>query len=221
MKKIYWVFLFDALVVVAHIFLRDKLGFFDLNKEGNLASLYSGMKLWGLGTVAGLHAYILYKISRPIYWRDRFEPWAWGLLALGVIYIGLDDMMVIHERLGFVLNNIFKTGGFYGESFNWIFYFTPFIILAIALFIFLLIRLWRVNKISASWFFAGLVMWVGSLGTELIGRSLILSPVVNVPLYHLMTIFEESLEMFGATALLVGLVYITAYRLKRHVRLVV
>ena len=104
-RKNYLIFIFfgaDLALILFHFFLRKKLGFFDLDKEGNMGSLYAGIKLWGGATVALISAYILRQLK-----TSRLKQMLFLLLALGLAYIGLDDMMAIHERLGFVLNNIF------------------------------------------------------------------------------------------------------------------
>ena len=205
----------DLLVIAAHMFLRNKLGFFDLDAEGNLASLYSGAKLWTIATLTLGHAAILFRVRAP-----RRHAIAFFLFALGVAYIGLDDMMGVHERMGFVLNNLFGTGGFYGESFNWLFYFAPFMIAACAVFIAVIRFLWRMERTAAWWFVAGVTLWIASIGTEFLGRYFILQTTVNVPAYHILIVIEEALEIFGATALFTALFRATRGAIRRHVRVV-
>ncbi len=197
-------FLFDVLVIVLHYIARQKLGFFDLDKEGNLVSLYSGIKLWGVGTLGLLHAYILHRAGAM---RGRAMQWIlWALFGMGVAYIGIDDMMVLHERIGFVVNNVAGTGGFYGESFNWLFYFAPFMVVAVVVFGALVRSLWSTHRRAAWWFFGGLTLWIAALGVELYGRQLLLSPIINVPVYQQLIVLEEALEMFGASCFAVGVV---------------
>ena len=205
----------DILVILAHVFLRDRLGFFDLDVEGNLVSLYSGAKLWFVATLAIVNALILWKVKIV---RRNAIPWF--LFAAGVAYIGLDDMMGVHERIGFVLNNIFKIGGFYGESFNWLLYFAPFIVAALLVFGVLIRTLWRDNRRAARWFITGTILWAGSIGVELIGRDMILAATVNVPRYHLLIILEEALELIGATALVVAVWHAVRHTVTRHLRVV-
>ena len=206
----------DILVILAHVFLRDRLGFFDLDKEGNLVSLYSGAKLWVVATLVFVNAFILTRTRAP-----RTTRIAWILAGLGIAYIGLDDMMGVHERIGFVLNNALGTGGFYGESFNWLLYFSPFIVAALLVFGVLIRALWRDNRRAAWWFIAGTLMWAGSIGAELLGRYMILQPAVNVIRYHRLIIIEEALELMGATALAMAMWYAVRSTVKRHLHVVV
>ncbi len=212
MHTMVWVLLLlDVAVICLHIFLRHKLGFFDLDKEGNLASLYSGFKLWFAGTIAILYAMILYRLS-----RKRRMIFLWALLGGGLLYIGLDDMFVLHERFGFVMNNILGTGGFYGESFNWLFYFAPLVLAALYIFWHVIRSLWKESRAVALWLLAGIGLWVAAIGSEFLGRSMIMDTVVNVPLYHSLIVIEESLEFVGATFITFA-VFIATKTLMRRV----
>lgn len=198
-RKNYLIFILfgaDLALILFHFFLRQKLGFFDLDKEGNLGSLYAGVKLWGGAMIAFLCAWILHQVKTSYLKQGLFL-----FLALGLAYIGLDDMMVIHERLGFVLNNIFGLGGFYGESFNWLIFYAPFMILGLLVFFGLARELWRDCREASWWFLAGIILLAGSLGVEFFGRYLLLQIKINVPLYHSLIVVEEGLEMFGASCL--------------------
>ncbi len=204
----------DIIVLAAHIFLREKLGFFDLDVEGNLASLYSGAKLWFVATLAVVNALILWHAKTA---RRSAVPWF--LFAAGVAYIGLDDMMGVHERIGFVLNNLLGTGGFYGESFNWLLYFAPFMIAAVIVFTLLFRTLWRGHRRAAWWFGAGVLLWIGSIGVEFLGRDMILAATVNVSRYHLLIIMEETLELLGATAFALTLAHTLKKTIREHVEI--
>lgn len=208
-------FLGDLLIIIAHIFWRDEIGFFDIDKEGNLASLYTGGKLWIVATLAMLNGAIIMRLH-----TKRYIVATWILFAIGLAYIGLDDMMGIHERVGFVLNNRLGTGGFYGESFNWLLYFSPFIVAALLVFGILIHALFKQHRHAAWWLLAGALLWIGSIGVELIGRHMILAATVNVPLYHNLIILEEALELFGATLIAWALWRTLRYMLRRHVHVI-
>ncbi len=110
---------FDTSVVVAHFFLSERIHFFDLDREGNLSSLVAGVKLWVLAAITFALAFLFHFLRRAGKIRiSGLKPILWGIAGGGFFWIGLDDMMGVHERIGFVLNNILHTGGFYGESSN-------------------------------------------------------------------------------------------------------
>lgn len=202
----------DIGLVLAHIFAKNWIGFFDLDKEGNFASLFMGVQLWTAATCAILIAFIHKKRSQP---RRHIIPWL--LFAVGIAYIGLDDMMGIHERIGFVLNNLFGTGGFYGESFNWLFYFSPFAIAACFIMGYITKELFTIHKSSAYFLLAGVGVWLFALGAEIYGRTLILSPVVPVARYHMLIIVEEFAELAGASLLLIGCMRYVHILCVRHI----
>lgn len=205
----------DTIIILAHIFLRDKIGFFDIDKEGNLASLFSGAKLWFVATLAFIHALILSRLNIS---RRIVVPWI--LFALGMLYIGLDDMMGIHERIGFVLNNRLGMGGFKGESFNWLLYFSPFIVTALVVFGAIIIHIYKTYRRAVWLLIAGVLLWIGSIGTEIYGRQLIVQPNTPVPLYHKLIVAEEALELIGAT-LIAGAAWYTVQQItRRHIRIV-
>lgn len=212
---IFLLFIGDLLIILAHIFWRDEIGFFDIDKEGNLASLYTGGKLWIVATLAILQSVIIIHLH-----TSRKIVAAWILFALGLAYIGLDDMMGIHERVGFVLNNRLGTGGFYGESFNWLFYFAPAILAALMVFGIIIKTLWRNNHRAAWLLFCGISLWIGSLGIEFWGRALITRPTIPVSFYHKLVIAEEALELLGATLIAWALWHTVRHVTRRHVRVV-
>ena len=207
-------FLGDLLVILAHIFWRDEIGFFDLDKEGNLISLYSGAKLWIIATLALLQSAIIVRLH-----ASRRIIAAWILFALGLAYIGLDDMMGIHERVGFVLNNRLGTGGFHGESFNWLCYFAPAMLAALIVFGVIIKTLWRNNRRAAWLLLGGIVLWIGSLGIELWGRALITQPTIPVSFYHKLIVLEEALELLGATLIAVALWHTLYKTIRTHVEI--
>lgn len=215
-RKNYLIFIFfgvDFALILFHFFLQKKLGFFDLDKEGNLGSLYAGVKLWTGATLAFLCAWILHQVK-----TSRLKQILFLFLTLGLAYIGLDDMMAIHERLGFVLNNIFGLGGFYGESFNWLIFYTPFMIFGLLVFFGLVRELWRDCREASWWFLIGVILLVGSLGVELLGRHLLLQVKIDVPLYHALIVVEEGLEMFGASCLVFAILIYFKKLFKKHIQ---
>lgn len=192
-------FVADVALVVMHYVWRRKLGFFDLDREGNLASVYSGFKLIATGGFAFVLAWLA-SIARA-----RLVASLWALAGVGFVFIGLDDMMAIHERVGFVLNNWTGLGGFYGESFNWLIYFAPLVALALLVYAKLIQSVWRASRANALWMLAGAILFVLSLAVEVIGARLILAPHVNVRLYWHVLVVEELLEMAGATCFFIGI----------------
>ena len=202
-----WIFLLlDILTILAHIFLRHSLGFFDLDKEGNLSSLYAGVKLWIGATGAFFYAWYLQRTK-----SNRMLVWAWGACAIMLAYLGIDDMMVIHERLGFVINNRLRINGYYGESFNWLIYFSPLALIGIGVLYMVAKNLWHSYRVSALLIGIGTSIMVLSLLVEAYGGYILTHPPFNTSYYYFLIIAEESFEMIG-TSCVVGGIFNTMLR---------
>lgn len=197
-----WIFFFlDVLLVIAHIFLRQSLGFFDLDKEGNLASLYAGVKLWIGATAAFFYAWYLKHSS-----ARRILIWVWRALAAMLAYLGVDDMMVIHERIGFVLNNRLRLNGYYGESFNWLIYFSPLALAGAGVLYVAAKNLWRTHRATALLIGIGAAIMVLSLVVESYSGYLLIHPPFNVSFYYFLIIVEELFEMVGTSCVVGGII---------------
>lgn len=184
----------DVAVLAFHYFFGASLGFFHIEKEQNLASVYSGLLLVGTG-VSGFSMWAMLR-----HHARRSETLVWLLLGLGMLFMGVDEMAVIHERLGFVLNNQTGLGGYQGESFNWVIYYTP----AIIAFVFVA---WGVLRIlfrdtrSYGWYAStGIAILFLALGLEVWGGKLLAFPI-----YQTVLVLEEFFEMLGETFFLTAI----------------
>jgi hypothetical protein len=206
----------DVVVFVSHFFLGSKLGFFHLEKEGNLGSFQAGIKFWLAGMAAWLSAWILSRVESA---KSRWIIILLVCVGAGLAYIGLDDMMAIHERAGFVINNLLGKGGFYGESFNWLLYFSPFVVLALAVFARLLLWFRKKHPPVFYLFLAGVVLCVFSLGAEWLGGKMIVGPDLDVTRYRQLILLEEAFEMIGGSFLAAALFSLLARLTATHVRI--
>lgn len=186
-----------------------------MEKEGNLGSLQAGAKLWLAASAAMASAWIVSRARLP---SARLIAPALFCFGFGVAYIGLDDMMALHERAGFVLNRIFRNGGFYGESFNWLWYFSPFMLLALVTFTVLLRWLKKHARAPFLFLLTGTVLWIMSIAAEWMGRGMIVAQNVDVRAYRRLIFVEEGLEMVGASCMMVAMFLLARQLLRAHVR---
>ncbi|MEK7497239.1 MAG: hypothetical protein AAB657_05080 [Patescibacteria group bacterium] len=189
----------DALVIFLHQALGDKHLFFNLDAEQNLAALIGGAELL---IISGLSLLIWFLFNKLGEIKIKSLPW----LALALITAGLafDDMLALHERITFLVNKTTELGNASGQSFNWLLYYTPLILITLIIFSLIIKQIWLEQKSAAYYFVAGVTTWLLSLITELIGRTMILAPTINVPLYHSLIIAEEALELIGASLILIA-----------------
>lgn len=206
LKNNWFLFVFlalDLVVVAAHFLFKNYYGFFNLDGEQNLNSAYSGLKLILISALAFSQFLILKKIQAN--WDKKI---IWLLATLSFVYLGLDEMMAIHERAGFVFNNLTGLTGFQGESFNWWIYFTPLIIAALAVYARLIFLIWQEDKIASFFILAGALVFVLSIATEIISGQIIYPRGLITRDFHLYFIFiiiEEVFELLGATLFLAGI----------------
>lgn len=192
----------DGLVVLAHFLFKNVYGFFDLDGEQNLNSVYSGLKLMFLGGLGIVQFLVIRHLKEG--WGKKL---VWLLVALSFIYLGTDEMVAFHERVGFVMNNLTGLTGFKGASFNWPIYFAPLIALTIIVYFKLLIILWQENRESFWIVLIGFGFLIAALASEIIGGRIIYPRGVisrDFHLYFIFIIIEEAFELLGATFFLAG-----------------
>ncbi|MBI4239804.1 hypothetical protein HY620_02370 [Candidatus Uhrbacteria bacterium] len=179
----------DILLVGAHIFFRSQLGFFDLDKEQSLKAVFSGFQLMGSGFLAFFLWFLFKKGAVPAIWQL-----VWLSLGLMFFYLAMDDMVMLHERIGFVVNHWTGMQGAF-ESFNWLLYFSPLIVLGFLVFIASVRSLFHIHAFSGWLSAAGLTLFTGTLFFEYIGGQLLKMGVLAA--YPTFIILEESFLLLG------------------------
>jgi hypothetical protein len=199
--RFYFVGLFGCVIVLCalHWFFADlKSGgvyWFNLDKERNLATWFSGLLLCLFGCMA-IWAY---------YWERRRNhegevcfrlPVLWLGVGLAGVYFSLDEVTILHENLLWRETRQISTQ--FGEAWKyvtqWQILFAPAILMIFAYF-----SLFFFNRFQASvkaWYsaFAGLGCWIGSLLTE--GLRGIFK-LAGSSWYSVEVLVEEALEMTG------------------------
>jgi hypothetical protein len=188
----------DILIIAAHIFLRGWLGFFDLDKEGGLKSVFSGFQLISNGTAAALITTIIYRIH-----ANRSLILVWMSCVFLFVYLALDDLAMVHERVGFVINRMTGLQGMY-ESFNWMVYYSPFIVIGAFVLFFALRFLHRIDPSTGLYSFLGGSGFIATLAAEFIGGELLKNSMTQ--LYFSMIIIEEGALLIGESFILCALV---------------
>lgn len=181
----------------------DKL---DLDLESNnLPTWYQSSTL----LLCSFLLLIIALIRREV--KDKYSRF-WGMMALGFLYLSMDEAVAIHEQITVPLRHALDAHGIF--FFSWV---IPIIILIpIALAI-----SFKFLKDLPSWLFimfvvAGVIYLSGALGMEMIGASYYeknIEPFGNTInfTYCLLTTFEEVLEMSGMIVFIYALTtYLTS-----------
>lgn len=186
----------DLLVISLHFFLGKKLGFFNLDREQNLAAVYSGFKLLNAGLAATLLVFLT-KI------KENKILWLWAVLSGLFIYLALDEMMYLHERIGFVINHWTGLAGSRGESFWWYLYFSPLIILGATFLIYVWQMIKKNDRTLGRWFVAGVIFFILAIATEGLGALWYARQWYEA--YQNLFIAEEAFELIGESIFVVTL----------------
>jgi hypothetical protein len=125
----------------------DYMRVFDVNKEQNYASVFSGLALWAAALMAVFNGLVRQETVRARRW--------WLALAFVFVYLGLDEMTALHEELQHVT-------GIWGQSFL-----LPVVVVGVAAW-FIAIQEMRSNEIAVLLWVAGAAAWVVSQGIDLV-----------------------------------------------------
>lgn len=187
-------------IVSKYYFGRSRLGIFDLDKEGNLPTLYSSVMILSCGNLLAV-------IATARKRQEKRDYLYWAGLAVIFIFLSVDEGISLHERLITPLRTALNTSG--PLYFAWV---IPYGILAIVImliylgFLFTLAVRFRYLIILAGMLYiAGVVgvEFIGGYWAELYGNE-------NLT-YALITMCEESLEMVGILVFIYALMaYITS-----------
>lgn len=182
----------DIAMLILHGWFGEQIGFFNLDKEQNLISLYTGIKFWAAASFAVVNAILV--------WGDKSKERFWWILsAVALLSIGLDDMFFLHERVTFAINKVFGLAS-QGASFNWLWFFSPVIAGGTAVFLWMGYTMLKRERVAGWLALAGLLSMLLAIAAEILGRQLILLPVIPVDFYLRLIIVEEGFELLGASS---------------------
>ena len=203
------VFLFGAIVVLllAHLasqFFLFQLGWsyrnfwliklFDMGREGNIPTLYSTLLLLS----CTLLLCFIYRHKKE---GDAPGATYWLVLATIFLFLGIDEMTTIHEKMIKPLRAALDTSGIF--YFAWVLPYGIFL-LAVTL-IFLRFVLSLPTRIRNLVLLAGGLYAVGVVGFEMLGGWYADLVSTRTPTYALIVIFEESLEIAGLSVFVYAL----------------
>ena len=125
----------------------DYMRVFDVNKEQNYASVFSGLALWAAALMAVSNGLFRYEGNHARRW--------WLALAFVVLYLGLDEMTALHEEAQHVT-------GIWGQTFL-----APVVLVGVAAW-YKAIKEMDASPLAVALWIAGAAAWVGSQGIDLV-----------------------------------------------------
>ncbi|MEJ2552191.1 MAG: hypothetical protein P8Z42_03185 [Anaerolineales bacterium] len=195
-KRIAMIFLSAALImVIGHIggrisehFYGRTFGFyfFDLNREDSIPTFVSSV---GLG-ICSLLLFVVAGLVR----RNRAPNFLyWVGLGILFLYMAIDEMVRIHEKLGGPLREVYDPEGLYDMV--WLIPYGILVLLVGVVYLRFVLRLPRETKVL--FIVSGLVYLTGVAGFEYLGgRQDALYGIGNFA-YQAYVVLEEGLEMLG------------------------
>jgi hypothetical protein len=190
-------------IVSKYGFGSHRIALFDLDREGNIPTLYAAVTML---SCAGLLAIIAIAKKR----QEKREYLYWMGLAIVFLFLAVDDGAAIHENIIRPLRDALNTSGVL--YFAWV---IPYGIFVVALGLVYLRFLFSLPaRIRYLIIFAGILYVGGALGFELIGGNWTeLYGQENVA-YALITTCEQSLQMAGILVFIYALMSYIASELK-------
>ncbi len=228
--RIFWILLgFELLIVFLDVFVNhyewSSVGsirrMVNITREDSLSNWFSSIQAITVGSVIWLTAIVVRKQMLDSYYKIKFYCWAG--IGTFFIYMGIDDAIKFHERIGTAFHVILfdddtsnegVLGAVYDAfpSYTWQMVFGPFF-MAIGIFI-----LWFVWKELTSrklwnWFLVGISLYAVAIGLDFV-EGLDGEPYEDMGIAgffstyefrirHMSKTLEEFLEMLGTTIFLI------------------
>jgi len=160
--------------------------FLNLDKEHNLPTLYSTLSLYFCGI-------LLMIISFGVRFNKEKFFLHWCFLGLTFLYLGTDEILVLHEQIISPLRSVINTTGFL--YITWV---IPALILVLFFALAYIKFLKALPAKTRNWFIvSGIVFVLGAVGLEVIGSNYMYNYGQDSLSYSFITTVEETLEMTG------------------------
>ena len=172
-----------------------------LDDEATIPTWYSSMQLLLCSVLLFLEAW--HAIAA------RSKQWmGWLVLAIGFMFMSVDEIATIHETIGSKLKDALHTTGFF--AFGWVLVALPVLVIVAVLLARFIVRLPGASR--ALFLASGAVYVLGAVGLEMLGGPVFEAGGVNAPQYVAIVVLEETLEIVGVSLFLTALLLLHAHR---------
>ncbi|ACN13954.1 multidrug resistance protein (efflux pump/antiporter) [Desulforapulum autotrophicum HRM2] len=172
-------------ILFNHDYLRGLFNLFDFNTEKNIPTLYSSITL--------IFASIILAFITYFRWKSQKTFFSWGVLSFIFLFLSIDEISSIHERLIAPTRRFFDTSAF--------FYYAWIIPYGIALIIFVVSYIKFLLEVPKSimmlFLLSGGLFVLGAIGFEMLGGWQAELYGTKGLLYSIFYTCEELLEMLG------------------------
>ncbi|MBN1305309.1 MAG: hypothetical protein JXA13_12805 [Anaerolineales bacterium] len=168
---------------------------FNLDREKNVPSYFSGLDLLLAAVILGVISWHKRQTKDP-YWIQ------WLLLSLGFVYLSLDEVFMLHEKISLETRSLVNPSGVF-HYFPWLVVGIPaVVILGVYYFHFLSSLPCRTQILLAA---AAAVFLTGAIIMEMMGGLYALNFGISKSMRFALYTIEETLEMLGVAVFIYGL----------------
>jgi len=200
--------LFISLLLIINlldVLLRIHLGYggilsrisiyFNFNEEASISTLYSFIVLF-------TSALLLLFISTNSK-DNKLKSYMWLGLSFIFIFLAIDEVLEIHEKLSWIVQNRLNTTGIL-----WFAWVIPYFLGAVLVFlIYARFLMGLENKIRNLFIISGAIFVIGAIGFELVESNIHFATRQLNTKYYLLASCEEFMEMFGINLFIYALLY--------------
>lgn len=184
-----------------HDYVYGLVNLFDFNSEMNIPTFYSAMALFFTSNLLLLISNLQRKTQNPYI--------LWIILSVIFLFLSVDEISSIHERLNFLTRDLLGTSGFL--YYAWVIPYA--IVLCVFVILYLKFLLLLPRKIMMLFLLSGSIFVSGALGFEMVGAWQSQLHGSEGLLYSILYTCEEVLEMLGIAIFIYTLL---EYILSRH-----
>jgi hypothetical protein len=167
---------------------------FDVNTESNIPTYFNTIIL----AIAALLLFVIASAKKAL--KDRFR-YGWFALAFFLLYLSIDELAMIHEKLSKPLSGMTDLGGWF--HYRWVIAGMVGVIVVGLLFLRFFLHL--ENRFKVLFLLSGVLYFMGALGGEMVsGRYADVFGTKNFA-SALLTTGEEALEFSGVSLLIYSL----------------
>ncbi len=188
----------DCLMVALHLFFGKHLDLFNLDRERNFPTYWSGTQLLAIAMVACLGFLLSTKKSNKVYW---------GLFCLFFLYLQFDEISELHENITYYISTYIKPSRFFASpTYMWVVFFSP-LIIAASVFLFKFTRIFQKQVYERRLFIMGVIAMItgGVLIEALSGLFIFIADK------FILTAVEEGMEKIGVSMVFVSVLGIVQY----------
>ncbi|MFA5156306.1 MAG: hypothetical protein WC532_02790 [Candidatus Omnitrophota bacterium] len=189
-------------LMALHIFLPYTL--FDLDQEGNIPTWFSSQLLFLVSIITGIN-YILNRKLIKKSERIFNKSWVWLLISGVFLFLSMDEVAYIHERLHDKLKLVFLNTKASHDL--WMIVYIPFLLGGLFFLKDFLKYLYQLSRASFKFIFGASILWLSTFVLELVGQYYLKKGYPQI--YQIEVIAEEGLEMLAALLFCVAFLLIT------------